>query len=160
MGTGSSNFSALRQRESKGGEGTKWIRFGHFSDCISDENPDLWYLKRGAGPECRLDLQLTLRSFPICAGPGLVRCQGLAILFKILGASRYPGRRGNQQCAAFILGTSDVLGECWEQSLSLRMKWIHWNCVLVKIIIFSWSMICYCSVVFLYLESLGSCDSF
>lgn len=82
--------------------------------------------------------QVTSRSFLVCAGPGLGWCQGLAILFKTLGAIGYPcwewiplhsllGRRGNQQCAAFILGIFDVLGKCWGQSLDFNVKWIHWN---------------------------------
>lgn len=46
VGTGSSRGEAEISLhsvpgESKGGEGAKQVRFGHFSDCISDENIDL-----------------------------------------------------------------------------------------------------------------------
>lgn len=60
----------------------------------------------------------TLRSFLVCAGPGLVRFQSLAVLFKILGATGYPcweifssSPFWAGEGTSNVLGISDVLGE-------------------------------------------------
>lgn len=175
--------------ESKGGERVNWVRSGHFSADITGGNLDFWYLLWGAGLECSdpgWSLWGDFRTLSLVyIGASLASCQSLAVLLKKLEIIGYPcwesfpstplwAKRGNQQCANFMPGVSP---KCWAsagrnalacvccsthsflrevsslKSVKLYLTENNW-------ILFSWSMISYYTVGFLYLGRFVSCSSF